>query len=186
MAADPRPAKEDLPQTSASTPPLSSRNTNKLSLTLPDPRDSSAPLPPRAAPALDHPRHLARLRGQHPRLARLRKRGIKIVLNVTKEIASPFDASQPLRSFASAPDLKSPRPDTFYPAHHASGRPAMHYLKLMWSHGQQDLCGISRSATMIIALVMRAAERSPTGMQPAYDFVKQKSKWIGPNMSCVR
>ncbi|KAK0456249.1 hypothetical protein EV421DRAFT_1751280 [Armillaria borealis] len=98
----------------------------------------------------------------------------------------------------------------------------MHYLKLMWSHGQQDLvasgfpaamaftdaaldrgegvlihcqCGISRSATMVIALVMRAAaERSPNvppeiwalkGMQPAYDFVKQKSKWIGPNMSLI-
>ncbi|KAK0481938.1 hypothetical protein IW261DRAFT_1418903, partial [Armillaria novae-zelandiae] len=153
---------------------------------------------------------------------RLRECGIKAVLNVAKEIASPFDASQPLHSFASAPDLKSPRPDTFYPAHHASGRPAMHYLKLMWSHGQQDLvasgfpaamaftdaaldrgdgvlihcqCGISRSATMVIALVMRAAaERSPTvpreiwalkGMQPAYDFVKQKSKWIGPNMSLI-
>lgn len=155
----------------------------------------------------------------------LRERGIKAVLNVAKEIASPFDVSKPLRSFASAPNLKGAQPeltDTFYPAHHASGRPAMHYLKLMWSHGQQDLvasgfpaamaftdaaldrgegvlihcqCGISRSATMVIALVMRAAaERSPNvppeiwalkGMQPAYDFVKQKSKWIGPNMSCV-
>ncbi|KAK0198666.1 hypothetical protein F5146DRAFT_1219226 [Armillaria mellea] len=155
----------------------------------------------------------------------LRERGIKAVLNVAKEIASPFDASQPLRAFASTPNLKRPHPelpDTFYPAHHASGRPAMHYLKLMWSHGQQDLvasgfpaamaftdaalergegvlihcqCGISRSATMVIALVMRAAaERSPNvppeiwalkGMQPAYDFVKQKSKWIGPNMSLI-
>ncbi|KAK0208567.1 hypothetical protein DFS33DRAFT_1304346 [Desarmillaria ectypa] len=155
----------------------------------------------------------------------LRDRGIKAVLNVAKEVASPFDTSKPLRSFASAPNLKVSQPeltDTFYPAHHASGRPAMHYLKLMWSHGQQDLvasgfpaamaftdaalergegvlihcqCGISRSATMVIALVMRAAaERSPNvppeiwalkGMQPAYDFVKQKSKWIGPNMSLI-
>lgn len=39
-----------------------------------------------------------------------------------------------------------------------------------------------------------AAERSPSvpseiwalkGMQPAYDFVKEKSKWVGPNMSYV-
>ena len=54
-------------------------------------------------------------------------------------------------------------------------------------------CGISRSATMVIALVMRAAaERSPNvppevwalkGMQAAYSFVKDKSKWVGPNMS---
>jgi len=56
-------------------------------------------------------------------------------------------------------------------------------------------CGISRSATMVIALVMRAAaERSPSvpseiwalkGMQGAYSFVKEKSKWVGPNMSYV-
>lgn len=45
----------------------------------------------------------------------------------------------------------------------------------------------------MIALVMRAAaERSPhvpseiwalRGMQGAYTFVKEKSKWVGPNMS---
>lgn len=56
-------------------------------------------------------------------------------------------------------------------------------------------CGISRSATMVIALVMRAATLcSPSvppevwnlkGMQAAYSFVKEKSKWIGPNMSYV-
>lgn len=46
---------------------------------------------------------------------------------------------------------------------------------------------------MVIALVMRAAaERSTSvppevwalkGMQGAYTFVKEKSKWVGPNMS---
>lgn len=46
---------------------------------------------------------------------------------------------------------------------------------------------------MVIALVMRAAaENSPLvppeiwelkGMQGAYSFVKEKSKWVGPNMS---
>ena len=64
------------------------------------------------------------------------------------------------------------------------------------SHVRQSCqCGISRSATMVIALVMRAAaHRSPSvppevwaleGMQGAYSYVKAKSKWIGPNMSCV-
>lgn len=48
---------------------------------------------------------------------------------------------------------------------------------------------------MVIALVMRAAaERSPSvpseiwalkGMQGAYTYVKEKSKWVGPNMSYV-
>ncbi|KAF9036411.1 phosphatases II [Hymenopellis radicata] len=157
----------------------------------------------------------------------LAERKIKAILNVAKEVASPFDLFKPLRSFASTPNLnavgsKEPSDSTYYPPHLASGRPGMHYLKLMWSHGQQDLvargfpeamaftdaaaergdgvlihcqCGISRSATMVIALVMRAAAmRSPhvpdhvwalKGMQPAYDYVKQKSTCIGPNMSLI-
>ncbi|CAK5264763.1 unnamed protein product [Mycena citricolor] len=157
----------------------------------------------------------------------LRNRGIKSVLNVAKEVLTSFDSpqSQALRAFASTPNLsKVPKGSdpTFFPAHLSSGRPAMHYLKLQWSHGQQDLvehgfpeamyfvdaaldrgegvlihcqCGISRSATMVIALVMRAAaERSPSvpseiwalkGMQGAYTFVKEKSKWVGPNMSLI-
>ncbi|KAJ6509249.1 hypothetical protein C8R47DRAFT_14502 [Mycena vitilis] len=157
----------------------------------------------------------------------LLERGIKSVLNVAKEVVSPFDAapSQALRAFSSAPNLteasKDPDP-TYYPSNLASGRPGMYYLKLQWSHGQQDLvehgfrdamvftdaalergdgvlihcqCGISRSATLVIALVMRAAaERSPSvpseiwalrGMQGAYTFVKEKSKWVGPNMSLI-
>jgi tyrosine-protein phosphatase MSG5 len=54
-------------------------------------------------------------------------------------------------------------------------------------------CGISRSATLVIALVMRAASLcsawvpqdvwSLKGMQAAYEYVKQRSKWVGPNMS---
>jgi tyrosine-protein phosphatase len=56
-------------------------------------------------------------------------------------------------------------------------------------------CGISRSATMVIALVMRAAAQRHSsvppevwalpGMQGAYSFVKEKSSHVGPNMSYV-
>lgn len=56
-------------------------------------------------------------------------------------------------------------------------------------------CGVSRSATLAIAYVMRAAQASDAnnavralknqGMQGAYNFVKEKSQWIGPNMSYV-
>ncbi|KAJ7169597.1 hypothetical protein C8R46DRAFT_1217277 [Mycena filopes] len=126
--------------------------------------------------------------------------------------------------FSSTPNLNNAKDldSTYYPSNPASGRPGMYYLKLQWSHGQQDLvehgfreamgftdaafergdgvlihcqCGISRSATLVIALVMRAAaERSPSvpseiwalrGMQGAYTFVKEKSKWVGPNMSLI-
>lgn len=171
----------------------------------------------------------------------LRDRGISAILNVAKEVPSPFDsaAPQPARPFVSAPiPISHPRPSTstYYPPHPSSGRPAMHYLKLSWSHGQRDLvthgfpaamafvdaalqrnqgvlvqyvlsfharlsltlpsscqCGVSRSATLIIAIVMRAAAtRSPNvpphvwdlkGMQAAYTFVKDKSRHVGPNMS---
>ncbi|KAF8078436.1 hypothetical protein FPV67DRAFT_1688178 [Lyophyllum atratum] len=155
------------------------------------------------------------------------ERGIKSILNVAKEVASPLDAghiSQPLRAVSSTPNFKKPRnPDSTYQQPNlATGRPGMHYLKLQWSHGQQDLvdvgfrdamsftdaalergegvlvhcqCGISRSATLVIALVMRAAaEQSSSvppaiwalkGMQGAYSFVKEKSKWVGPNMSLI-
>lgn len=74
----------------------------------------------------------------------LLERGIRSILNVAKEISSPFDsfpASQALRSATSTPNFRD-RADldsTYYPPHVPSGRPAMHYLKLDWSHGQQDL-----------------------------------------------
>ncbi|THH21484.1 hypothetical protein EW146_g91 [Bondarzewia mesenterica] len=155
------------------------------------------------------------------------ERGIRSILNVAKEVSTPFDTttSQSLRSFASTPNLTKTlreQHDTYYPAHKLSGRPGMHYLKLQWSHGQSDLvqygftaamsfvdqalergdgvlihcqCGISRSATLVIGLVMRAAaSRSPNvppaiwelkGMQGAYAYVKEKSQWVGPNMSLI-
>ncbi|KIM21539.1 hypothetical protein M408DRAFT_33794, partial [Serendipita vermifera MAFF 305830] len=161
------------------------------------------------------------------------QRGIKAILNVAKEVASPFDSpatavrASGVRS-GSTPNLNTsnlPRyAATLQPAHLPSGRPSMHYLKLAWSHGQADLvkggfaeamsfvdealdrhqgvlihcqCGVSRSATMVIALVMRAAAMGGSnvqpdvlalrgkGMQGAYDYVQKKSKSIGPNMSLI-
>ncbi|KAG9127364.1 hypothetical protein FRC07_014528 [Ceratobasidium sp. 392] len=105
-----------------------------------------------------------------------------------------------------------------------TGGPALLYIHLPWSHGQSDLvksgfptamsfvdlaqrkgqgvlihcqCGVSRSATLVIALVMRASMprdglevpddlKSVQGsMHNAYAYVKEKSKWVGPNMSLI-
>jgi tyrosine-protein phosphatase len=54
-------------------------------------------------------------------------------------------------------------------------------------------CGISRSGTIVIALVMRAAASGAAdvpeevvalkGMSAAYAYVKTKSIKVGPNMS---
>jgi tyrosine-protein phosphatase MSG5 len=70
------------------------------------------------------------------------ERGIRSILNVAKEVVSPFDSAKPLRPFASTPNLNDTLTNftpTSYPAHLPSGRPSMHYLKLPWSHGQQNL-----------------------------------------------
>ena len=72
------------------------------------------------------------------------ERGIRSVLNVAKEVTSPFDSSlntQALRPAMSTPNLRSRRQSdpTFIPPHHPTGKPAMYYLKLQWSHGQQNL-----------------------------------------------
>ncbi|KAI5804321.1 dual specificity phosphatase [Geopyxis carbonaria] len=44
-------------------------------------------------------------------------------------------------------------------------------------------CGVSRSATLLIAYSMYKNPEKP--MQDAYSAVKDKSRWIGPNMSLI-
>lgn len=96
----------------------------------------------------------------------LLERRIKAILNVAKEVTSPFDSSaaQPLRPFASTPNLSSnaskatqSTTSTYYPAHISSGRPGMHYLKLPWSHGQADLVqeGFPTAMTFVDAALNR-------------------------------
>lgn len=59
-------------------------------------------------------------------------------------------------------------------------------------------CGVSRSATVVIAYCMREAARALeegreltsdlrgcTGMHDTYSFVKEKSEWVGPNLGLV-
>jgi tyrosine-protein phosphatase MSG5 len=173
----------------------------------------------------------------------LATRKIGSILNVAKEVSSPFDSPtsagvSQIPSTKGSPSNIPQSQGAYYPAD-GTGRPALHYLKLEWSHAQSDLvqrgfpeamafvdqslsrgegvliqyvhctsivcpsrtnnnfiyscqCGISRSATLVIALVMRAASlHSPwvpqevwdlKGMQAAYTYAKEKSNCIGPNM----
>ncbi|BGP36472.1 tyrosine/serine/threonine protein phosphatase [Rhodotorula kratochvilovae] len=109
--------------------------------------------------------------------------------------------------------------------HTRTGRPPLEYLWLKWGHDEADLveaqkfqaafafldearergervlvhcqCGVSRSATVVIAYCMREAARALeegrdaeelagcTGMHDTYSFVKEKSEWVGPNLSLV-
>ncbi|GAO48319.1 hypothetical protein G7K_2495-t1 [Saitoella complicata NRRL Y-17804] len=43
-------------------------------------------------------------------------------------------------------------------------------------------CGVSRSATLVIAYIMREKDMS---LHDAYAYVKERSPWIGPNMGLI-
>lgn len=81
----------------------------------------------------------------------LADRGIRAILNVAREVISPFDTAALSRSASGACDAR----ETFYPAH--GTRPAMHYLKLSWSHGQPDL--VKDGFTAAMAFVDSALQR---------------------------
>lgn len=73
----------------------------------------------------------------------LATRKIGSILNVAKEVSSPFDSltSAEVSQIPFTEDSPSNNPcnqGTYYPAD-GTGRPALHYLKLEWSHAQSDL-----------------------------------------------
>ncbi|GAA5990533.1 hypothetical protein JCM5350_005831 [Sporobolomyces pararoseus] len=112
-----------------------------------------------------------------------------------------------------------------FPRNRRTGRPSIEYLWLKWGHDEADLveahkfqsafdfldeardrgekvlvhcqCGVSRSATVVIAYCMREAAKALeegrdakelsgcTGMHDTYSFVKEKSEWVGPNLGLV-
>jgi tyrosine-protein phosphatase len=73
----------------------------------------------------------------------LATRKIGSILNVAKEVSSPFDSltSAGVSQIPSTEESPSNTPQSqgaYYPAD-STGRPALHYLKLEWSHAQSDL-----------------------------------------------
>ena len=73
----------------------------------------------------------------------LATRNIRSILNVAKEVSSPFDSPTSAKG-SQVPSTEGSTSDTpqcqgtYYPAD-GTGRPALHYLKLEWSHAQSDL-----------------------------------------------
>ncbi|GAA6011087.1 hypothetical protein JCM11491_005933 [Sporobolomyces phaffii] len=139
--------------------------------------------------------------------------------------APPSTTTNPPRpSAAASTTCRSPGVVRF-PRNGVTGRPAIEYQWLKWGHDEADLveahkfqaafdfldeaqargervlvhcqCGVSRSATVVIAYCMREAAKALdegrdakelsgcTGMHDTYSFVKEKSEWVGPNLGLV-
>lgn len=137
----------------------------------------------------------------------LRKLGIGAILNVAAEVNNPFGDIIPSPSLSKASSvssngsIKTVQSTTQY-------EPVMEYRKLAWEHNQDNLvvelkkaidiidrarsmnqtilvhcqCGVARSATVIIAYVMKTLGLP---MQEAYNHVKQLAPAISPNLGLL-
>ena len=131
-----------------------------------------------------------------------------VIFNVASEVLNPFstqsDAQIPSKSLHTA--AEELRIDTLHSQVSKSGEPE--YIHIPWEHntdivpdlhelvkvlddrvqnGKRVLvhcqCGVSRSASLVVAY---GIYKNPAiTVQQAYDAVKQKSRWIGPNMNLI-
>ncbi|RIB01940.1 protein-tyrosine phosphatase-like protein, partial [Gigaspora rosea] len=118
--------------------------------------------------------------------------GIEFILNVAKEVENPYFEDYPI-------PFTIPATNGFGP---------LKYKKLFWTHNQENLiadfasafafidearstgrnilvhcqCGVSRSASLVIGYVMHTNRMT---LNQAYEFVKDRSPYISPNMSLV-
>ncbi|KAG0352853.1 hypothetical protein BGZ54_002542 [Gamsiella multidivaricata] len=128
----------------------------------------------------------------------LQRLGITFVLNVAIEIAQENSESKPYSTTSKISE-------------DGAVRGSVHFKSLAWTHHQKSLLrdfpaafalideaiacnngkgkalvhcqlGVSRSASLVIAYVMRSLGM---GLTEAYDFVKQRSGVISPNMSLM-
>ncbi|KAL8676020.1 MAG: hypothetical protein Q9186_007419 [Xanthomendoza sp. 1 TL-2023] len=131
----------------------------------------------------------------------------KPIASLEKDI-SKVAVSEPGRSFSSTlggmmnkePDSVSDTPKRF--------QPALEYIHIPWDHntnlvddllrlcelidqrvqdGKRVLvhcqCGVSRSASLVVAYGLY--KNPDLSVQEAYDAVKSRSRWIGPNMNLI-
>lgn len=123
-------------------------------------------------------------------------RDFDVVVNVAKEVTNPFDTPP-----SSCPSLSSSTSST------GPSNATKEYIHVPWEHnslimadlpdlvdaiaqkaaaGKKILvhcqCGVSRSATLVIALVMKEKHMD---VNQAYSYVKERSAAIGPNMGLI-
>ncbi|ORY07065.1 DSPc-domain-containing protein [Basidiobolus meristosporus CBS 931.73] len=125
----------------------------------------------------------------------LQKFDIHYILNVAKEVTNPY--------------LRDPHScDSRIPLESGSDRRFVGYKKFPWGHNQENIvdsfeaafsyidearsrgfpvlvhcqCGVSRSASLIIAYVMRTLRMN---VNEAYSYVKARSSTISPNMGLI-
>jgi len=131
-----------------------------------------------------------------------------VIFNVASEVLNPFstqsDAQVPSKSLHTA--AEELRTDPTHSQTDKLGQPE--YIHIPWEHntdivpdlhelvkvvddrvqnGKRVLvhcqCGVSRSASLVVAY---GIYKNPAiTVQQAYDAVKQKSRWIGPNMNLI-
>ncbi|KAF2101414.1 DSPc-domain-containing protein, partial [Rhizodiscina lignyota] len=130
---------------------------------------------------------------------RIYESGIDLYFEPTAEIASKYDVVMNVASEVKNPFL-------IRPATSAINQPE--YIHIPWEHntdivpdllrlvevidnrvqqGKRVLvhcqCGVSRSASLIVAYGIY--KNPDLSVQEAYDAVKKRSKWIGPNMNLI-
>jgi len=126
--------------------------------------------------------------------------GYDVVMNVASEVLNPFpaDVDRSVGVEENQPRLSSIEPANVKPEyihipweHNTDIVPDLYRLvQLIDDRAQQGKrvlihcqCGVSRSASLIVAYGLY---KNPSiTVQQAYDTVKRRSKWIGPNMSLI-
>ncbi|KAF2805138.1 DSPc-domain-containing protein, partial [Mytilinidion resinicola] len=114
-----------------------------------------------------------------------------VIFNVASEVKNPFATTAHPTASVANPALKAPEYIHIPWEHNTDIVPDLYRLvqviddrvqqgKRVLVHCQ---CGVSRSASLIVAYGLY--KNPGISVQEAYDAVKKRSRWIGPNMNLI-